>query len=182
MGRKIARRIVLWTEKYSPLEKNGEEKVVFYGVEMFLGSVETVMFLFLSGLMMGKGMETLTALTVFALLRSQAGGVHCKERWQCRSCMSVIAAVSVLIPEMVSVSVPIRSVIYLIILGMLYWKAPVNGKRITIENREVQKRKKCFSCLIVVSVFFISLFVTDQLATTWMIALLFEGASLGGKR
>ncbi len=182
MRRKISRKIVAWTKKYHPLEKEGEEEIVCYGVEMFLDNMGTMFFLFLGGLIIGKGMETLTTLAVFALLRSQAGGIHCKEKWQCRSCMVMITAISVLIPKIFSASVTTRSFIYLLILGILYRKAPANGKRIMIEDKEVQKRKKYFSYLIVLLVSFISLFVTDQLATAWMTALMFEGASLVVKR
>lgn len=126
----IARKIAGWTIKYSPLEEEREEKVICYGLEKFLEITGITLVFILIGIRVGKGGETLTALTGFSVLRSQAGGIHCTEKWQCRSCMGIVILSSVYIPEIVVVSLPVRSLVYLAIVVVLYMKAPVNGKKI----------------------------------------------------
>lgn len=177
MRRKLARQMTNWTMRSSPLVKEGEAEVVCYGIETILEFIEVVMMFFLIGSGFGKGGETALALGGFCILRSQAGGVHCRERWQCRLCMGMIVAVAVFVPELLVLPLWVRSFLF---MGMvLYQKAPANGEKAKIEDVSVQKKKKYIAVTILCAAYLISFWMTEKLAMTLLIALGFEVGLLG---
>lgn len=179
MRRKLARQMTNWTMRSSPLAKEGEAEVVCYGIETILEFIEVVMICFLIGSGFGKGGETALALGGFCMLRSQAGGVHCRERWQCRLCMGMIVAAAVFVPELVVLPLWGRSLLFVGMGIVLYRKAPVNGKKVKIEDVFVQKKKKYIAIMILCMAYLISFWMTEKVAMTLLISLGFEVGLLG---
>ena len=179
MRRKLARQMTNWTMRSSLLVKEGEAEVVCYGIETILEFIEVVMMFFLIGSGFGKGGETALALGGFCILRSQAGGVHCRERWQCRLCMGMIVATAVFAPELLVLPLWVRSFLFVGMGIVLYRKAPVNGEKVKIEDVSIQEKKKYIAIMILCMAYLISFWITEKLAMTLLIALGFEVGLLG---
>ncbi len=179
MRRKLARQITNWTMRNSLLTKEGEADVVCYGIETILEFIEVVLICFLIGSLFGKGSETALALGGFCILRSQAGGVHCRERWQCRFCMGMIVTIAVFVPDILVLPLWVRSLLFVGMGMVLYQKAPANGEKAKIEDVSMQKKKKYIAVTILCAAYLISFWMTEKLAMTLLIALGFEVGLLG---
>lgn len=179
MRRKLARQMTNWTMRSSLLVKEGEAEVVCYGIETILEFIEIVLICFLIGSLFGKESETTLALGGFCILRSQAGGVHCRERWQCRFCMGMIVTIAVFIPDILVLPLWVRSLLFVGMGIILYRKAPANGKKVKIEDVSVQKKKKYIAIMILCMAYLISFLLTEKLAMTLLVALGFEVGLLG---
>lgn len=173
MIKKTARAITLWTSKYSPLGEV-EERVICYGVETFLESIMAIgMFIFI-GIGIGRGMETAISLLGFGILRTQAGGFHCEKKWNCRSCMLLLLGLSLCMGELTEFSVMMRSVLFLLMGGITWILAPVDGKKNKIRDEAVRRRKRKMAEIILIIGYVFTFFMTAKLSTAFTAALLFE--------
>ena len=71
--------------KMSRIQNYSEEKdvVVTYGIELILNSLLKAVIYILIGTLLGKTLEVVTAIVVFAAVRKCAGGIHAKSDMGC---------------------------------------------------------------------------------------------------
>lgn len=122
-------------------EYTGEQRLlVTYGMEIILNNILKYVLMFLLALLLGRGMEALVMLVIFAVLRCLLGGVHCKTDTGCFLAMTVWMLLSLACAEFFSLA-----------FGMK-WPAlvciPVFSELVTVfaERREKHERNEKTDC------------------------------------
>ena len=80
--RKITARIVRFFIESKVIDETDQE-IYEYGLEILIENVMLTVFLLLSGVMIGKGIETCIFLFSFCWLRRFCGGYHAKTKRGC---------------------------------------------------------------------------------------------------
>ncbi len=143
---KIAVGFCDWLNKVSPRDPE-ENKVIQYGMELFLDNIIKIIIILFIGVVLGKGFESVVILFTFCSLRLQAGGIHAKTNLGCGFSALLIWAISILGDLFFDVKVSFLPFIYIVSLSIIVCCVP---RTINIEHFSPQDklRKKINSIIV----------------------------------
>ena len=105
--------------------------LITYGIEIILKNVLKYLILFLMALFLHRGKEALVMLAVFAVLRRQLGGIHCRTDTGCFLAMIVWMFLSLTCAEVIRWNFPL-TVAAMICGGLAVWKKKSRTGALTI--------------------------------------------------
>ena len=91
----IVKKIAGWCLDCGAVEES-ELEVVTYGLELILGTVIKYIFLLGIGCLFGRGLEIIIVLSLIAVFRTFAGGVHGRTSADCFGYMLLVCVLSVI--------------------------------------------------------------------------------------
>lgn len=167
--------IVDWCDKENP--QTEEEKMVSqYGAELLIENFSKIFLLLLMGFTLEKGYESVVFLSVFSILRTQAGGFHCKTGWGCTLCMIGVWGIGIFGAEMVEIPLIMVCAIFIISVCVILWKAPKTINRVCYTLEDIKCKK--VNSIMILSLSFVVSILCYSLRTLIMFAVALEVITL----
>lgn len=138
---KIANRIARWS--LSEEQENYEEQleILTYGYVLFLENAYKTLVLLLIAVLTGTIFQTLVIIGSFVIVRSFAGGIHCKSGLGCTACMIMVWVVGLVVAR-TGLYIPLVLLMLAITIGIIVSYAPRTTANNPIVNADIRKRKK----------------------------------------
>ena len=135
--------------------------IYVYGFELLISFLFSTLLVIVSGIIIGKLLETLTFLVVFIFLRSYSGGYHAKKYSICTIVTLGVYAVVILLSSFVNVNIMFYLLLGIVGFILLFLWAPIENpnKEITDKRKILYKWISILLCVIflVVGILFIQL-------------------------
>ncbi len=153
---KIAGGFCDWLNKVSPRDPE-ENKVIQYGMELFLDNIIKIIIILFIGIVLGKGFESVVVLSTFCGLRLQAGGIHAKTSLGCGFSALLIWAISILGDLFFDIRVSFLPYIYIVSVFIIICCVP---RTINIEyfSQQDKLRKKINSIFVLTLMMVVAFF------------------------
>lgn len=138
---KIANQIARWS--LSEEQENYEEQleILTYGYVLFLENAYKTLVLLLIAVLTGTIFQTLVIIGSFVIVRSFAGGIHCKSGLGCTACMIMVWVVGLVVAR-TGLYIPLVLLMLVITIGIIVSYAPRTTANNPIVNADIRKRKK----------------------------------------
>lgn len=152
-------------------------EVLIYGMELILNSLLKVVLYLCIGIILGKFLEVIVAIIIFAILRKNSGGVHFEEDIYCFLVTGGVIFASIFGAEILKHREEFNFILMLasIILYLRY--APCD--EYYIKNNQDEKEKDKFKSVILVCFFFVgTILMNDYWRSLVTIVAFLEGLTL----
>ena len=120
---KFANRIAVWSLPKDQEHYEEQLEVLSYGYVLFLENAYKTLVLLTIAILTHTLIRTVISIGSFVLVRSFAGGVHCKSGLGCTACMVLVWAIGLVMGQ-VGISLPVVLFMMLIIIGVIVKYAP----------------------------------------------------------
>lgn len=179
---KIANRIAVWS---LPVEEDNYEEqleILTYGYVLFLENAYKTLVLLLTAVLTGTVFETLVTIGSFVIVRSFAGGIHCRSGLGCTACMLLVWGVGLVVAQ-VGLYTPLVLLMIVIIVSVMIEYAPQTTGNNPIRREDVRRTKRrgaIVSTVILLGIGFISGFLFCRMEVLNMItaSLFIESLSI----
>lgn len=138
---KIANRIAVWSLPKDQEHYEEQLEVLSYGYVLFLENAYKTLALLIIAILTHTLFQTAIIIGSFVLVRSFAGGIHCKSGLGCTACMILVWAIGLVIAR-VDISLPLILFMMLIVVGVIVKYAPRTTRNNPIRREEVRKAKR----------------------------------------
>lgn len=138
---KIANRIAVWSLPKDQEHYEEQLEVLSYGYVLFLENAYKTLALLIIAILTHTLLQTAIIIGSFVLVRSFAGGIHCKSGLGCTACMILVWAIGLVIAR-VDISLPLILFMMLIVVGVIVKYAPRTTRNNPIRREEVRKAKR----------------------------------------
>ncbi len=138
---KIANRIAVWSLPEDQEHYEEQLEVLSYGYVLFLENAYKTLALLIIAILTHTLLQTAIIIGSFVLVRSFAGGIHCKSGLGCTACMILVWAIGLVIAR-VDISLPLVLFMMLIVVGVIVKYAPRTTRNNPIRREEVRKAKR----------------------------------------
>ncbi len=178
----LSEQMVTVMDKYNNYEET-EKIVISYGMELFLNSVLKTSIYLLIGMVAGKGVEVILAMTIFGGVRKISGGRHVETDVGCFIMTGSIIFLVAICPDIINISVKGYALIIFLVNCTFICLAPSDEYFEKPENHK-EKMKEKLKCILVINIIFLfGMNVGNYWRTIMFIALAAQGITLiGGKR
>jgi accessory gene regulator B len=149
-----------WLNKMNPKSPE-ENKVIQYGMELFLDNVIKLIVILLIGIILGKGFETLVVLSSFCGLRLQAGGIHAKTGWGCSVGVLLVWAISILCDIFFDINASLLPYIYVVSVSIIIYCVPrtINIEHFSSQDKLIKKINSIIVLTLMMTVAFLNPFL-----------------------
>lgn len=138
---KIANRIAVWSLPKDQEHYEEQLEVLSYGYVLFLENAYKTLALLIIAILTHTLLQTAIIIGSFVLVRSFAGGIHCKSGLGCTACMILVWAIGLVIAR-VGILLPLVLFMMLIVIGVIVKYAPRTTRNNPIRREEVRKAKR----------------------------------------
>lgn len=147
-SQKFADSLMPFLEKYNKYTDK-EKIVVHYGLETLYVNISKAIIITFFSLFLGITLEMYCFIFIYGLLRTYMGGVHLKTSLGC----TIFSGTIFILPTIISLNIDIFWQLGLPILltGLLiaYKYSPADTSRKPILNKDLRKRRKKISCILI---------------------------------
>ena len=138
---KFANRIAVWSLPKDQEHYEEQLEVLSYGYVLFLENAYKTLALLIIAILTHTLIRTVIIIGSFVLVRSFAGGVHCKSGLGCTACMVLVWAIGLVMGQ-VGISLPVVLFMMLIIIGVIVKYAPKTTRNNPIRKEDIRKAKR----------------------------------------
>lgn len=138
---KFANRIVVWSLPKDQEHYEEQLEVLSYGYVLFLENAYKTLALLIIAILTHTLIQTVIIIGSFVLVRSFAGGIHCKSGLGCTACMVLVWAIGLVMGQ-VGISLPVVLFMMLIIIGVIVKYAPKTTRNNPIRKEDIRKTKR----------------------------------------
>lgn len=138
---KFANRIAVWSLPKDQEHYEEQLEVLSYGYVLFLENAYKTLVLLTIAILTHTLIRTVIIIGSFVLVRSFAGGVHCKSGLGCTACMVLVWAIGLVMGQ-VGISLPVVLFMMLIIIGVIVKYAPKTTRNNPIRKEAIRKAKR----------------------------------------
>ena len=138
---KFANRIAVWSLPKDQEHYEEQLEVLSYGYVLFLENAYKTLALLIIAILTHTLIRTVIIIGSFVLVRSFAGGVHCKSGLGCTACMVLVWAIGLVMGQ-VGISLPVVLFMMLIIIGVIVKYAPKTTRNNPIRKEDIRKSKR----------------------------------------
>ncbi|CCY58340.1 accessory protein regulator B [Clostridium sp. CAG:632] len=138
---KFANRIAVWSLPKDQEHYEEQLEVLSYGYVLFLENAYKTLVLLTIAILTHTLIRTVIIIGSFVLVRSFAGGVHCKSGLGCTACMVLVWAIGLVMGQ-VGISLPVVLFMMLIIIGVIVKYAPKTTRNNPIRKEDIRKAKR----------------------------------------
>lgn len=138
---KFANRIAVWSLPKDQEHYEEQLEVLSYGYVLFLENAYKTLALLIIAILTHTLIRTVIIIGSFVLVRSFAGGVHCKSGLGCTACMVLVWAIGLVMGQ-VGISLPVVLFMMLIIIGVIVKYAPKTTRNNPIRKEAIRKAKR----------------------------------------
>ena len=138
---KFANRIAVWSLPKDQEHYEEQPEVLSYGYVLFLENAYKTLVLLTIAILTHTLIRTVIIIGSFVLVRSFAGGVHCKSGLGCTACMVLVWAIGLVMGQ-VGISLPVVLFMMLIIIGVIVKYAPKTTRNNPIRKEDIRKAKR----------------------------------------
>lgn len=138
---KFANRIAVWSLPKDQEHYEEQLEVLSYGYVLFLENAYKTLALLIIAILTHTFIRTVIIIGSFVLVRSFAGGVHCKSGLGCTACMVLVWAIGLVMGQ-VGISLPVVLFMMLIIIGVIVKYAPKTTRNNPIRKEDIRKAKR----------------------------------------
>ena len=138
---KFANRIAVWSLPKDQEHYEDQLEVLSYGYVLFLENAYKTLALLIIAILTHTLIRTVIIIGSFVLVRSFAGGVHCKSGLGCTACMVLVWAIGLVMGQ-VGISLPVVLFMMLIIIGVIVKYAPKTTRNNPIRKEDIRKAKR----------------------------------------
>lgn len=138
---KFANRIAVWSLPKDQEHYEEQLEVLSYGYVLFLENAYKTLALLIIAILTHTLIRTVIIIGSFVLVRSFAGGVHCKSGLGCTACMVLVWAIGLVMGQ-VGISLPVVLFMMLIIIGVIVKYAPQTTRNNPIRKEDIRKAKR----------------------------------------
>lgn len=138
---KFANRIAVWSLPKDQEHYEEQLEVLSYGYVLFLENAYKTLVLLTIAILTHTLIRTVIIIGSFVLVRSFAGGVHCKSGLGCTACMVLVWAIGLVMGQ-VGISLPVVLFMMLIIIGVIVKYAPKTTRNNPIRKEDIRKSKR----------------------------------------
>lgn len=138
---KFANRIAVWSLPKDQEHYEEQLEVLSYGYVLFLENAYKTLALLIIAILTHTLIQTVIIIGSFVLVRSFAGGIHCKSGLGCTACMVLVWAIGLVMGQ-VGISLPVVLFMMLIIIGVIVKYAPKTTRNNPIRKEDIRKTKR----------------------------------------
>ena len=138
---KFANRIAVWSLPKDQEHYEEQLEVLSYGYVLFLENAYKTLVLLTIAILTHTLIRTVIIIGSFVLVRSFAGGMHCKSGLGCTACMVLVWAIGLVMGQ-VGISLPVVLFMMLIIIGVIVKYAPKTTRNNPIRKEDIRKAKR----------------------------------------
>ena len=138
---KFANRIAVWSLPKDQEHYEEQLEVLSYGYVLFLENAYKTLVLLTIAILTHTLIQTVIIIGSFVLVRSFAGGIHCKSGLGCTACMVLVWAIGLVMGQ-VGISLPVVLFMMLIIIGVIVKYAPKTTRNNPIRKEDIRKTKR----------------------------------------
>ena len=138
---KIANRIAIWSLPKDREHYEEQLEILSYGYVLFLENAYKTLALLIIAILTHTLLQTAIIIGSFVLVRSFAGGIHCKSGLGCTACMILVWAIGLVVAR-VDISLPLVLFMMLIVVGVIVKYAPRTTRNNPIRREDVRKAKR----------------------------------------
>lgn len=138
---KFANRIAVWSLPKDQEHYEEQLEVLSYGYVLFLENAYKTLALLIIAILTHTLIQTVIIIGSFVLVRSFAGGIHCKSGLGCTACMVLVWAIGLVMGQ-VGISLPVVLFMMLIIIGVIVKYAPKTTRNNPIRKEAIRKTKR----------------------------------------
>ncbi len=138
---KFANRIAVWSLPKDQEHYEEQLEVLSYGYVLFLENAYKTLVLLTIAILTHTLIRTVIIIGSFVLVRSFAGGIHCKSGLGCTACMVLVWAIGLVMGQ-VGISLPVVLFMMLIIIGVIVKYAPKTTRNNPIRKEDIRKTKR----------------------------------------
>lgn len=138
---KFANRIAVWSLPKDQEHYEEQLEVLSYGYVLFLENAYKTLVLLTIAILTHTLIQTVIIIGSFVLVRSFAGGIHCKSGLGCTACMVLVWAVGLAIAQ-VGICLPLLVFMIIIETGVIVKYAPKTTRNNPIRKEAIRKAKR----------------------------------------
>lgn len=138
---KFANRIAVWSLPKDQEHYEEQLEVLSYGYVLFLENAYKTLVLLTIAILTHTLIQTVIIIGSFVLVRSFAGGIHCKSGLGCTACMVLVWAVGLAIAR-VGICLPLLVFMIIIETGVIVKYAPKTTRNNPIRKEDIRKAKR----------------------------------------
>ena len=147
-SKKFADKLMPFLEKHNKYTDK-ERIVVHYGLETLYVNISKAIIITIFSLFLGITLEMYCFIFVYGLLRTYMGGIHLKTSLGCTVYSGTIFIISTILSLNLDIFLQIGIFIILIGLFIAYKYSPADTSRKPILNKDLRKRRKKISCMLI---------------------------------
>lgn len=147
---KISKKIVHWVMCHESEISKEQEEILVYGYVLFLESFYKTIIMLLIAIITHTFWRTLITIGSFGLLRSFAGGIHCRSGIGCTFCMVIVWMIGLLV-SWIEIPLPVLIVMICVVLITIILYAPKSTKNNPIRSNKIKKQKHFASIAVVLT-------------------------------
>ena len=175
----IVKKIAGWCLDCGAVEES-ELEVVTYGLELILGTVIKYIFLLGIGCLFGRGLEIIIVLSLIAVFRTFAGGVHGRTSADCFGYMLLVCVLSVIFSErsigQESTILPVLG--YMLCVYAVLKYVPLQSLKNPICDMHKIRMKKLGAFIVVVASIFLFLTIGEGIKWIFLYPVIIESAAI----
>ncbi len=153
---KLAGQVTKWCLPKENNVSEEEQEILIYGYTLFFESLYKTALFLLIAVLTGTFFKSLIIFGSFGLLRSFAGGIHCRSGLGCTVSMLGMWGIGLLV-SVVEIPLPILAVMMLVVIGTICLYAPQSTKNNPIQDVTIYKQKRKNSILVMCLLFLVGI-------------------------
>ena len=131
------------------------EEIIFYGVQLIVETIFKYCLLLLIAILFNQGLACVIYIILLSGLRANAGGAHAKTNWGCTLTLFLSFGAGALLNQL-EIPVWVSLMVGIVALGVFIMYAPASTQNNPITDKNVIKRKKISSIILLLFYGFIT--------------------------